>query len=380
MMRKGRETMGNNHKHLQDECIRVQKVYDWVTDTLNVRKTVSFTPEQIAAIEEALDDPSRRPLRLVTKVPKTPPAFPLTGETTEAAACPELYLCEQVGDKRDVTVALNGGFAEAQLVELLFTTDIKVQVVDRNGVIVVEQLVNASVFESFVLCYPDGTDLYCRITKIFARIPTGTVLLNSPSPTSFVVDITFCVDIQVEAEVKLEVLAKFCSPRENDLNAEESEGEMCPEVVFPQQCPDIYPRPGCLCRSRGTASGLTCEEDGATETGRATISVEICPNYNLSGSRFQLSLNDTGYTATEFTQETLSCDEYAGGLRLTVSGRGIMDASGEQYQFNLAIVETEHGNQFEVELIDRAGTKVFTTGVVKAVSGEIAIENCLQHQ
>lgn len=378
--------MGNNHKHLQDECIRVQKVYDWVTDSLNVRKTVSFTPEQIEAIEEALDDPSRRPLRLVTKVPKTPPAFPLSGEQNEA--CAELYLCEQVGEKRDVTVALNGGFAEAQLVELLFTTDIKVQVVDRNGVVVTEQLVNASVFESFVLCYPDGTDLYCRITKIFARIPTGTVLLNSPSPTSFAVDIMFCVDIQVEAEVKLEVLAKFCSPRENDLNAEESEGEMCPEVVFPQQCPDIYPRPGCLCRSRGSASGLTNEEDGATETGRAAVLVNICPNHTLSGSTFRLSFNDTdtsdgdrdfNFTATEFTQDTLYCDEYNDGLRLTISGRGTVDSSGEQFDFNLALVQTSEGNQFEVELINKRGKKVFTTGVVTADTGEIEIENCLQH-
>jgi len=375
-MRKGRETMGNNHKHLQDECIRVQKVYDWVTDALNVRKTVSFSPEQIVAIEEALDDPSRRPLRIVTKVPKTPPAFPLSHETNDA--CAELFLCEQVGEKRDVTVALNGGFTEAQLVDLLFTTDIKVQVVDRNGVIVTDMLVNASVFESFVLCYPDGTDLYCRITKILSRVPSGTVLLNSPAPTSFPIDITFCVDIQVEAEVKLEVLAKFCSPRENDLNAEESGGEYCPEVVFPQQCPDIYPRPGCLCRASGEASGLTNEDDGATETGRAGVIVNLCPNDQLSGSKLRFTLNETGYTATEFIQDTLCCDEYHGGLKLTVSGRGTMDSSGEHYDFNLALVQTTDGNQFEIELIKK-GKKIFSTGVVSADTGEISVENCLQH-
>ncbi|MBY6036284.1 hypothetical protein KUV80_06455 [Fictibacillus nanhaiensis] len=376
--------MGNNHKHLQDECIRVQKVYDWVTDTLNVRKTVSFTPEQIAAIEEALDDPSRRPLRMVSKVPKTPPAFPLSNETNEN--CSEHYLCEQVGEKRDVTVAINGGFADAQLVELLFTTDIKVQVVDRNGVVVCEMMVNASVFESFCLCYPDGTDLYCRITKIFARIPSGTVMLNSPSPTSFVVDITFCIDIQVEAEVKLEVMAKYCSPRENDLVAPENDGEYCPPITFPQQCPDIYPRPGCLCKASGEASGLTGE--GATESGRATVLVDICPNYQMANSSFRLSFNDSdtsngqtdfNYTATEFTQDTQCCDGYEDGWKMTISGRGHMDSTGEKYQFNLALVQTSDGNLFEAELINARGERVFTTGKVCADEGKISVDNCLQH-
>ncbi|OOE12118.1 hypothetical protein [Fictibacillus arsenicus] len=369
--------MGNNHKHLQDECIRVQKVYDWVTDTLNVRKTVSFTPEQIAAIEEALDDPSKRPLRIVTKVPKTSQA------NENAEACAENFLCEQVGDKRECTVALNGGFTTAQLVELLFTTDIKVQVVDRSGEIVTELIVNASVFESFVLCYPDGTDLYCRITKIFARVPSGTVLLNSPAPTSFSIDITFCVDIQVEAEVKLEVLAKFCSPRENDLICEGSEGEMCPEASFPQQCPDIYPRPGCMCRATGSASGLTGDE--ATEAGRVAVLVDICPNYHLSGSSFRLSYTGTEdqgafqYTATEFTQDSLCCDEYSDGWKMIISGRGTDDSTGENYNFNLAIVQTSEGNQFEAELINSKGDREFTTGVVTTDTGEITVGNCLQH-
>jgi hypothetical protein len=383
MMRKGRETMGNNHKHLQEECIRVQKVYDWVTDTLSCRKTVTFTPEQIAAIDAALEDPALRPLRIIAKVPKTT-------QSSDAEACPENFLCEQVGDKRDCTVAVNGGFTEAQLVELMFTTEVRILVVDRNGDIVTETTVDASCFEPFVLCYPDGTDLFCRITKIFARIPSGTILLNPPAPTSILVDITFCIDVQVEAEVKLEVLAKFCSPRENDLVCEEgSEGDiMCPAASFPQQCPDIYPRRGCLCKACGESSGLTDEEKGATVAGRATIFVDICPDCQLANSSFQLNFIDTetseglrsfNFTATEFTQDTLCCEEHHGGLKLTISGRGNASTTDEVFHFNLALVQKRNGNLFEVEILNAAGEKEFSTGTVTADEGRIVVENCLQH-
>ncbi|WNB90578.1 hypothetical protein [Bacillus sp. NEB1478] len=376
--------MGNNYNQLQDECIRVQKVYDWVTDTLNVRKTVSFTSEQISAIEKVLEDPSLRPLRIVAKVPKTTPVTETNEDTNEH------YLCEQVGDKRDVTVMLNGGRAEAQLVELLFTADSLIQIVDRNGDLVTELLVNASVFESFVLCYPDGTELYARISKIFSRIPSGTVLLNSPAPTGLEVDITFCVDIQVEAEVRLEVLAKFCSPRENDLVAPEivpeSEGELCPTVSFPKRCPDIYPRPGYMIRATGESSGLTSKSEGATETGSVAILVDISPNDQLANSTFRLSFDDTSddqrafnFIATEFSQDTLSCEEYRGGLKLTISGTGNVDTTGEQFDFNLALVQTTDGNLFEAELINSEGEKEFSTGTVTADEGQIVVENYLQH-
>ncbi|MFC7371835.1 hypothetical protein ACFQPF_09105 [Fictibacillus iocasae] len=381
--------MGYNHKHipkaansLQDECIRVQKVYDWVTDSLTVRKSVAFSPEQIKKIEKAMDDPCRRPLRIVTKVPKTPPVFPLS-ESEPGKKHTAHFLCEQVGEKRNVTVSLNGGFADAQLVDLLFTTDVKVQVVDRTGEVVTELIVNASVFESFVLCYPDGTDLFCRITKIFSRIPSGTVLLNNPAPMSFDIEITFCVDIQVEAEVKLEVLAKFCSPRENDLVAPE-DVNMCPPITFPQQCPDIYPRPNCDCSAKGEASGLT--GNNATESGRLAILVDICPNCSITNSTFRLSFNDTNtsdgqkdfnFTATSFDQDTLCCEPCQNGLKLTVSGGGRASSNGESYDFNLAIVQSDGRNQFQVQLIDGEGVTVFESGIVSADSGDIELEDCV---
>ena len=49
-----------------------------------------------------------------------------------------------------------------------------------------------------------------------------------------------CFEVQVEAEVKLEVSAKFCFPRENDI--EIPTRDICPPIFeWPGQC-DFFPR------------------------------------------------------------------------------------------------------------------------------------------
>lgn len=365
---------------LQEECIRVPKVYDWVTDTLTVSRKIEFTEEQRRKIEKAMDDPSRRPLRIVCETPDVPPLFSLNRNGKD---CGDDFLCEQVGEKRNVTVPLNGEFVDAQLVDLLFTADVKIKVVDRHGCEVVTLNANASVFESFVLCFPDGTELMCDISKIFCRIPSGTVLLNAPSPSSFNLEVTFCVDIQVEAEVKLEVLAKFCSPRNNDITAPEMV-EQCPPIQFPVQCPDIFPRPSCDCTVTGEASGKTGDE--ATEQGNAGVDVNICPNCSLTNSSLAFTFDDTdtsnglrsfNFTATSFDQETLECKKCRGGLKLLISGSGETD-SGDQLDFNFAAVDSKFEDQFQIELInDRTGEVIFDTGPVNVTEGDLSVDDCL---
>lgn len=367
---------------LQDECIRVQKVYDWVTDALTVDQSIHFTPDQIKKIEHAMDNPNRRPLRILCHAPKTGNLFGLNDYKGNSD---HDVLCEQVGEKRDVTVPVNGSFADAQLVDLLFTADIKVSVVDRHGVEVTSLNCNASVFEPFVLCYPDGTELFCKITKVICKIPSGTVLLNCPAPKSFKLQVTFCVDIQVEAEVKLEVLAKFCSPRDNDIETPDI-GDQCPEIVFPEQCPDIFPRQNCDCSATADASGMTA--DDASEHGQIGITADICPNCSLVDSQFAVSFNDTDtsdglkdvlFTATEFDQSTLDCEPCKGGLILRISGSG-RNKWGKPLDFNLALVNSKHGDQFQVQLFDRKGEKEFDSGIVDVKEGNVTVEDCVTFQ
>lgn len=386
--------MGSKHKprkvltaanSLQDECIRVPKVYDWVTDTLTVSKTIRFDEEQLEEIEEAMEDPSRRPLRIVCKNPKTPPLFPLDQSD------PHLYddngfFCEQVGEKRNVTVPVGGEFVEAQLIDLLFSSEVTILVVDRNGDVVTEMVVDVAAMESFVLCFPDGTDLLCRISKIISRISTGSLLLNYPCPETFKLEVTFCVDVQVEAEVKLEVLARFCTPRENNIvvNEEDVSNNQCPPIEFPAQCPSIFPMKSCDCQARGEASGKTAED--ATEQGEAGILVDICPDCSLTNSIFEFTFDDQErsdglknikFYATGFDPQTLSCKSHNGGLKLIISGDG-RTAEGRRFDFNLALVNNALCDQFQVQLIDeRSGRVAFDTGVVDVEKGKIQIADCV---
>ena len=366
---------------LQDECIRVQKVYDWVTDALTVEEKIQFTSEQIKKIEHAMENPNRRPLRIVCHAPKT---GHLIGLHYSDDHDDRGVLCEQVGDKRDVTVPVNGRFTTAQLVDLLFTADIKVSVVDRHGHEVTRLNCTASAFEPFVLCFPDGTDLFCKITKVICKIPSGTVMLNCPAPESFTLQVTFCVDIQVESEVKLEVLAKFCSPRDNDIEAPEGIAEQCPDIVFPEQCPDIFPRQNCDCSASAEASGMTAPD--ATEKGQIGIFADICPNCSLVDSEFSVTFNDTDTTdglddvffrAVEFDQSTLVCETFKGdGLILKISGVG-RAKHGRMLDFNLALVNSPHGDKFQVQLFDKRGKKEFDSGIVDVTDGRVSVEDCV---
>lgn len=376
------QTIKKATNSLQEECIRVQKVYDWVTDALSVTRDVRLTKSQLEAIRQAMETPSRRPLRFVCRKQNTPDTFKIE----EGVVCTkEGPTCDQVGEKQNVTVPVGGKLVDAQLVDLVFKTDVVLDVLDRQGVVVTSIPVNVTAFQSFVLCFPDGTDLFCKITKVICRIPSGTILLNSPVADTIRLEIIFCVDIQVEAEVKLEVLAKFCAPRENDIEAPVVT-EVCPEPDFPPQCPDIFPRPNCDCQASGNVTGQTTSQ--ATELGVASIDFDICPNCHIKGSHLLFTFKDEDFSdgakdftfrATSFDQDTLKCEKSQGGLRLTVSGTGEFRKHKEA-NFTLTLWESTGGNaQFELTLtrFHAKENPIFTTGRVNVRRGSFTIEDCV---
>lgn len=363
-------------KDLKKEVIRVKKVYDWVNDSITVKKEVFFGEEQLEAIRCAMEDPNRRPLRIIAKAPETPPVFPMSHSDPDHLHG-HGFFCEQVGEKREVVVPINGEFVNAEQVNLLFNAEIEIKVVDRHGHLVTEACVDVAALEPFVLCYPNGTFLLCRIQKILAEITSGTVLLNMNAPRSFHLEVTFCVDVQIEAEVKLEILGKFATSRENNLEPIEDEQTKCPPIEFPSQCPAIYPVNNvCECHAVGEASGPTQHP-----AGEAGVLVDICPDGSLENSVFDFTFASTGtesgesfnFTATHFDPNSLQCTPYHNGEKLVVSGVG-RTSTGMVLEFRLALVDSHSGDQFQVQFNDpRTGAEVFNTGVVHVTEGNISI-------
>jgi hypothetical protein len=356
-----RHSQFKNTNGLKNDVIRVPKLYDWVTDSITVTKEVFFEEEQLEAIEFALADPRRRPLRLVAK-----------------AIHDHHFFCEQIGDKRDVVVPVGGELVDAQQVEILVNSDIEIQVIDRHGDIVTDAFVDITTLESFVLCFPNGTELVCRLRDVLTEITSGTILLNGVTPHSFTLNVTFCLDIQVEAEVKLEIHTKIASPRENNLEAEESDETSSPEDQFPDQYPDAFSIDNvCESITRGEASGPTDSEFEGT----AGVLVDINTSDNRDNSVFEFTFDPINggtnlvFAAVSFDPDTFHSKHLDNGEKLIVGGTGFLE-SGHEFDFKVALVESETGDQFQVHLIDpQNGNVLFNTGVVDVNDGDLVITN-----
>ncbi|MCD8511617.1 MAG: hypothetical protein LRY73_18325 [Bacillus sp. (in: Bacteria)] len=217
-------------------CVRVRKVYDWVTR--QVDKDFNFVGE------EGLD-------RLAFKCNGTPDADPCElleeGEDYLVSVIPtdsegnevdleEVEWCHEVGPRRDVFIEDLG--IELQRVKLKKQGWFVIQLrTEEDGEIVCEsEAIPFCIFEKFLLCAPEGTDIECHIFDLFG---TGVVCCNDGEFIDLALTLTICQSVQVEADVKIEIEGKLCKPREEII--EPIVERVCPDIEFPPQCPEIFP-------------------------------------------------------------------------------------------------------------------------------------------
>ncbi|MGG3913061.1 hypothetical protein [Rossellomorea vietnamensis] len=244
--------------------------------------------------------------------------------------------------------------------------------------------------DEIMLCVPVGItndNLNIRATQVIA---TSSGVLMGPDPFGPMIPlkVVLCKDVQVEYPVKLEVLAKFCFPRPNNIPVPEERLQCDLSLLeFPRQCPGLFPVANCECQATALARNedtLAVFGSGATSdevTGLSTLRAEICQECSLGDSTWSYSFTDTEVgptpapTATgfqpdfSFTFDPSSIDRVTCGTdALTAVGEGIryFDGAPEQLFYELQIFDAPTEG-FRLILRNTANVVIFDSGVVDAL-------------
>nr|WP_304212958.1 S-Ena type endospore appendage [Fredinandcohnia onubensis] len=87
-------------------------------------------------------------------------------------------------------------------------------------------------YETFHLCAPEGTTLKCKITDFECKVKILPQFNKHSNCVKIQIFIQICQSIQVIGEVKVEVFAALCNPRE-----EIKDTTICPPPEIPGDCP-----------------------------------------------------------------------------------------------------------------------------------------------
>lgn len=229
-------------------CIKVNKVYDWVTRQVDV-PLIAFNASDLAAGTIVFDCDSVTP-------GDDPCAFLGGNYTVECFAtdetgtpvdplAPGAILCQEIpqpdGRASGQFQLPDGSTVTLQKVKVLKKGFVVVRVTNPNGLSCTTGPIPWAVSEKFFLCAPPGTFLQCEITD-FECDANLICRASATTPGEFEfqqldISINLCQNVQMEALVKLEITADFCQPRP-DMPF------VCPPLAFPPQCPTVFPGPG----------------------------------------------------------------------------------------------------------------------------------------
>lgn len=396
---RGSQLTPNN---VQEECIRVQKVYDWVFDAITTDTGIVLPADCATAVALAVAE-GRTPLDVTCEVPEVGGFFPLDPPDTDGnATCTVSSRIE----RRQIPV--NGVLTDLAIVKVIFTIRPLITITDNEGTVICQFRPTISESRRLVVCAPEpftSANVFCRLIALSCEtnfIETGVPDLG----LQIMLDI--CFEIQVEADVKLEVLAKFCFPRPNDIELPIS--GVCPPFEWPAQC-DFFPRENCDCQAFVDTAPITGPVaitfdpilfDAPLAAGSFTteLNAEICNNCTLAGSTIKWIVEDfviptgTGTGTVDqsftFTAEEIGmpeCTEVLGITTMTVEGAGVVrfadpSVADRTVFFTLTLVENigSSDDAYTIVLSDLAGTPLITfagAGVGFVPDGNLTVQDCV---
>ncbi|MEW9672158.1 hypothetical protein [Ammoniphilus sp. 3BR4] len=232
----------------QPECIRTQKVFDWVYLANRYQNKIQLSEACRPVIEERLSLGHRLQARCATDPDQFLPIFPLLPKpqpTPTPIICPGAR-CDFETDAASPVrcIAPDGTAVTLYAIPFLFTVCVRVDLVDTDAddEVICTENVFVQFDEEVALCWERGLNIQCRILDVICNASFRQ--LGAFAEPGIFLTVNVCKEIQVEAEVKLELLARFCQPR-GPVECEVSTFmDICPPLpsnLFPAQCPSIFP-------------------------------------------------------------------------------------------------------------------------------------------
>ncbi|ANB58179.1 hypothetical protein GFC29_3662 [Anoxybacillus sp. B7M1] len=236
--------MSHSH-HKEKVCIKTRKVYDWVTRQVDVPLR-SFNDDELEAVfpEDRCPRHHKNICDFLASNDLNAQDFMIRcflsdedGNRIDPVVDNDALICQEIiqsNGRQPVNVTLpSGDQVTLQKVKVLVKGHVVVQILNANGHIVGESApIPFATAQTFILCAPEGTSLDCHIS--FFECDASLICTNNFSQLD--VSITLCLEVQIEADVKIEVEGRFCRPREEILEA-----TLCPTDNFPPQCPEVFP-------------------------------------------------------------------------------------------------------------------------------------------
>ncbi|MBG9944204.1 hypothetical protein ABE237_15985 [Brevibacillus formosus] len=365
--------------NLQEECIRVNKVYDWVVLANSYRNKIALPDDCQALVDAAIRAGQDITLSCVEPVSPGP-------------------TCRVVSIRRE-NITVGGTTVRVGVVRFVFGATVLVRVF-ADGTPLCEFTTTVQFDQEVVLCLPEPLDednILCRISA-FECSPTGTVLLGGMVQ----LDVIVCVEIQVEAEVKLEVLAKFCAPRPNNIPIPSPTPSFrCPPITFPPQCPPIFPVRNCDCQASVNALvpniSVSLGIPLVLAAGTIQLIADICPSCDPSSSSFTFNFFDNilpdvlpGDQSFSFSPTTISSPTcitvlpilpIVTGLVVTGTGVQTFTATGAQetVTYSLTLAETGLGlpDVIILTLTNSAGVLIFSATVTVVPDEQLLVADCI---
>jgi len=351
----------------EPECIRVNKVYDWTTAQFQDQREITPPLPCIAAIESFIN--ANPGVAIHTTCTTSIPDIIATPNFCSS----DLLCCLEI-DREDVT--LTDG-TPVQLVATVANIPVHI-VVSGNSTIICEFDTHVKLFEKNILCAPSGTQVVCRITQVIC----DTVLLN---PEQIVLNVSFCKELQVESEVKLEVIAAPCRPRAPI--AADILPLPCPPVgQFPPQCPGIFPDLNCDFSINGSiqSNNTTITIDLITRTGTSILFFSLCPQSspcNIRNSALQAVFILEADPHSGEPAETLVLEgTFFNPVKNSNQATGSGTFNGKNVNWTLTINSTGRGNLAQATLEARDvltnNLEFIHTFIGSSLNDFVTVESC----